>query len=460
MHNRWHSLALFFCSLFAPLTSWAGEIVSGPMLGYRAHREVFVWLETRDADEVVLEYWLKEDPGSTERITYHDVPHHPAKGQIHHFVPGLLKMGATYDYRILIDGDEAELAAPATFTTQDIWEWRKPPPDFEFLVGSCSYVNDPEYDRPGEGYGKTTRTFELMGESGADFMIWTGDNWYWRESDYRSVSGMWYRPSHDRSIPEMQKFLGSMHHYATWDDHDYGPNDSNWSFEYKDLALDIFKAYWGNHTYGEADNPGVYSKFYWGDAAFFLMDNHYYRDAAGVDQEKNPDKTQWGRRQMEWLKQSLLAAKELEHFRFLFIATGNQMLQTAPFGEPHELYRREREELMEFIVENEITGVVFLTGDVHHSALYRRQIGDSSQWVYEITSSPLSSGSWDAAKSHKANDPHVIAGTLIGTQNFVKVSITGKGSKRAIRVVCIDKEGTTRFDHTIPGAELRPRKSD
>lgn len=442
--------------LFLPAIAWAGSLVSGPMLGYRAHREVFLWVETRDAREVVLEYWLREAPDTVHRLAHHDTPHHPGGGQIHHFVPGLLKMGTHYDYRLLIDGKEAELAAPATFAAQDLWEWRKPPPDFSFLMGSCAYINDPEFDRPGPGYGKTTRTFELMAETGADFMVWTGDNWYWREPDYNSVSGMWYRPSHDRAIPEMQKLLGVMHHYATWDDHDYGPNDSNWSFEYKELALDIFKAYWGNHTYGEAANPGVYSKFYWGDAAFFLMDNHYYRDAAGLDQDRHPEKTQWGRHQLEWLKQSLLAAKELRHFRFLFIATGNQMLQTRPYGEPHELYRREREELMDFIVENEVTGVVFLTGDVHHSAMYRRQLGDAGQWVYEITSSPLSSGSWDAANSEKKDDPYVIPGTLIGDQNFVQVDLTGQGDTRQLTVTCIDKQGDTRFRHIIRAIDLEP----
>lgn len=453
-----HMRSLVLFALLLPTLAWAGEIVSGPMLGYRAHREVFLWLETRDAKSVVLEYWRRDRPGDVKRITHDNVPHHPAHGQIHHFVPGLLNMGATYDYRVVIDGKTTKLAAPATFKTQDLWEWRKPPPDFEFLVGSCAYINDPEYDRPGPSYGKTTRTFELMADSGADFMIWTGDNWYWREADYNSISGLWYRPSHDRAIPEMQKLLGVMHHYATWDDHDYGPNDSNWSYEYKETALDIFKAYWGNHTYGERDNPGVYSKFYWGDAAFILMDNHYYRDAAGLDQDKHPEKTQWGRPQLEWLKQSLLAAKELDHFRFIFIATGNQMLQTSPYGEPHELYRREREELMTFIAENEITGVVFLTGDVHHAAMYRRQLSATGQWVYEITSSPLSSGAWeDAASSYKAKDPHVIAGTLIGDQNFVKVAINGHGKERALQITCIDKQGDVRFEHTIKATDLEPK---
>ena len=450
--TRW----LFLFVLIHALAWATGSIVSGPMLGYRAHREVFLWLETKNATEVTLTYWLHGQPDTAKAITHTNQQTTPAGTQIHHFRPGLLEMGAQYDYKLTIDSTEPTLAAPAKFATQALWEWRKPPPDFSFLVGSCAYINDPVYDRPGTPYGKTTRTFELMGDSGADFMIWTGDNWYWREPDYDSISGLWYRPSHDRAIPEMQKLLGVMHHYATWDDHDYGPNDSNWSYEYKDTALDIFKAYWGNHSYGERGNPGVYSKFYWGDAAFFLMDNHYYRDAAELDQDKHPEKTQWGRHQLEWLKQSLLAAKELKHFKFLFIATGNQMLQTQPLGEQYELYRREREELMNFIEENAITGVVFLTGDVHHSAMYRRQLGDRGPWIYEITSSPFSSGSWNVAASEKAGDPFLISDTLVGDQNFVRVDVRGEKDARELVVTCIDKQGDTRFTQIIKLTDLQP----
>ena len=456
MHLRIRSVVrlLLLCAALVPAL-FAGSIVSGPMLGYRAHREVFLWLETKDAETVTLTYWLQGHPETTQSITHREVEAHPAGGQIHHFRPGLLKMGGIYDYKLVIDGEEQTLAAPATFATQNQWEWRTPPPDFSFILGSCAYINEPEFDRPGEPYGKTTRTYELMGESGADFMIWTGDNWYWREADYDSISGLWHRPSHDRAIPEMQKLLGVMHHYATWDDHDYGPNDSNWSYEYKDTALEIFKAYWGNHVYGERDNPGVYSKFYWGDAAFFLMDNHYYRDAAGLDQDKHPTKSQWGRQQLEWLKQSLLAAKELRHFKFLFIATGNQMLQSTARGESHDLYRNEREELMTFIVENKLSGVVFLTGDVHFSAVYKREL-KPGQWVYEITSSPLSSGSWNVETSANAKDPAVIPGTPVGDQNFVRIDVRGEGRTRQLLVTCIDKQGDVRFTQVIKLSDLQP----
>lgn len=440
--------------IVTPLLQAAGQLVSGPMLGYQAHREVFLWVETRDAQTVALKYWPAGQPTQVQQLTNPQLQVTPAGGQITHFRPGLLEMGVAYEYELLINGEKQTLPFPARFNTKPQWEWRTPPPDFKFLVGSCAYFNDPPYDRPGQPYGKTVETFRLAGESGADFMVWLGDNWYWREADFDSISGLWYRASHDRAVPEMRKLLGTMHHYAIWDDHDYGPNDSDWSYEFKEEALKIFQAYWGNPSYGEKSHPGVYTKFYWGDAVFILMDNHYYRDSAELNQDKYPDKSQWGRRQLDWLKQSLLQAKVLKHYTFKFIATGNQMLQTNPKGEPHELYRREREELISFIREQGITGVVFLTGDVHHTGLYRRQLGDDGPWVYEITSSPLSSGSWAVEKSSAVNDPHVIRDTLVGDQNFVTVSVGGEGADRALTVTCTDKQGATRFTQVIKATEL------
>lgn len=453
------ALAAAFLSLATLAT--AGTLVSGPMLGYRAHREVFLWVETKDAQWVTLEYWQAGKPETRQTIKRTEIPVTPAGGQISHFRPGLLELGATYEYALSIDGEKQVFPFPTRFQTKALWEWRSPPPDFKFLVGSCAYINDPVYDRPGTPYGKTVNTFTLMGDSGADFMVWLGDNWYYREPDYDSISGLWYRPQHDRAIPEMRKLLASMHHYATWDDHDYGPNDSNWSYEFKDEALKIFQAYWGNPSYGETGNPGVYTKFYWGDAAFFMMDNHFHRDAAAINQELNPAKTQWGRRQLDWLKQSLLQAKELGHFKFLFISTGNQMLQTEPRGEGHEFYRREREELLNFIREYNLTGVVFLTGDVHHSGIYRRRLTPASPWIYEVTASPFSAGSWDVLASGKANDPYVLKDTLVGDQNFCTVAVTGQGAERALVISSTDKQGVVRFTHTVKATDLGyvPRRS-
>lgn len=442
--------------LLAPhFATAAGTLVSGPMLGYRAHRETVLTLETKDAAEVRIDYQIAGRPDTARSQTITAPWISPAGGQPLKFVLPLLEMGASYTYTLTIDGKLQTFPYPLAFKTADLWEWRKPAPDFSFLFGSCAYLNDAPYDRPGAPYGKGTEIFRHMAASRADFTLWGGDNLYLREADYSSESGIWYRYSHDRATPDLQPLWAAMNHYATWDDHDYGPDNANASYEFKDVTLAAFKAYWGNPTYGETANPGVYGKFLWADAAFFLMDDRTHRDDTTLDQDKNPRKTAWGERQTTWLKQSLLASKASRNQRFRFIVTGGQMIQTSEKNrsETHERYRREREELIAFIKDNNITGVIFLTGDVHHTALYRRPLSDT-RFIYELTSSPFSSGSWDAAKSEKASDPFVIPGTIVGTQNYCHVALAGAKETRAVQIRCYDKTNALQWEHTIPASAL------
>ena len=436
----------------------AGTLVSGPMLGYQAHRETVLVLETRDARKVRVDYQIEGRPETALSKTITAPWVSPAGGQPIKIVLPMLEMGARYTYRLSIDGKLQTFPYPLTFRTSDLWEWRKDPPEFSFLFGSCAYLNDPAYDRPGKAYGQGTEIFRHMAESGADFTLWGGDNLYLREADYSSESGIWYRYAVTRATPDLQKLFAVMNHYAIWDDHDYGPDNANASFEFKDVTLKAFQTYWGNPTYGEADHPGVYGKFVWGDAAFFLMDDRTHRDDTTLDQDKNPRKTAWGERQISWLKQSLLHSKALKNYRFKFIVTGGQVIQTAiktTRSETHELYRREREDLIAFIVENKISGVVFLTGDVHHTALYRRAINPAgTQFIYELTSSPLSSSSWPAATSEKAQDPVVVPGTILGTQNYCQIRLVGEKASRALVIRCYDKTNAFLWEQTIPASAL------
>ena len=71
-------------------------------------------------------------------------------------------------------------------------------------------------------------------------MMWLGDNMYLRTPDFLSNTGIRHRYRHARSLPELQPLLGSVHHYAIWDDHDYGPNDADGSFVNKQLTESAF----------------------------------------------------------------------------------------------------------------------------------------------------------------------------------------------------------------------------
>ena len=97
----------------------AGQLVSGPMLGYQAHREVFLWLEVKDASVVALEYWIAGRPDTRKTIGVNAPPPTPGGGQIVHFRPGLLEMGAAYEYSLSVDGQPLAFPDPLTVRTAD-----------------------------------------------------------------------------------------------------------------------------------------------------------------------------------------------------------------------------------------------------------------------------------------------------------------------------------------------------
>lgn len=426
------------------------------MLGYQTHREVLIWVETADAQSVRLTYHPAGQSDAVRSLTASDLTLTPAGTQVIKFVVPLLEMGQTYSYAIAVDDTPVTLPYSLSFKTTAQWEWRSPPPDFSFLFGSCAYFNDPPYDRPGTPYGAGTEIFKHMAKSGADFMLWGGDNLYLRESDWSSESGIWYRYSKDRSTPDLQPLLAAMPQYATWDDHDFGPNNSNTSYELKQVSLEAFQTYWGNRTYGEPDNPGIYGKFQWGDAAFFLLDNRYHRDESETDEAALADKSQFGREQLDWLRQNLISMKEgnnIRHSPIRFIVLGTQFLSDRLYSdsEGHSRFKAERDEILEIIRTHQIPGVIFLSGDVHYTELVKRT--DLTPYpLYELSSSPMASG---ALSRELHADPNRIEGTAVQTQNYCRIALSGPPSDRLITITCYSKTNEQLWQQVIRANDLK-----
>jgi len=187
------------------------------------------------------------------------------------------------------------------------------------------------------------------------------------------------------------------------------------------------------------------------------MDNRWYRDDDLIDEKFTPGpmKTQYGARQRDWLKQGLVHAQKEKHAKFKFIVTGGQVI--TDFGgesETFAYYTHEREDLLKFIVDQGITGVVFLTGDVHFTELAKEKIG-ATQWVYELTSSPFASGASNLGNTERKNDPHRVDGTLVVDQNHCTLALGGPENARVLTLACFDKTGVKRWERTISEAELK-----
>ena len=418
-------------------------LASGPMPGYSEKREVLIWLQTRGTSKVYLEYYPEGQNSAVARSE--EITTSEKTGFTASFILKRLMPGTRYNYSIFIDGKKVTKPYPFTFATQKLWEWREDPPEFSFLTGSCAYVNDEPYDRPGKPYGGDYRIFSDMAEKGGDFMLWLGDNVYLREAEWSTRDGMIYRYSHTRSLPEMQKMLATMHHYAIWDDHDFGPNDSDRGWRNKEDALDVFKMFWGNPTYGVEGKPGITTSFRWADVEFFLLDNRYYRTP---NKRKTGERTVLGEHQREWLIDALAGSNAT----FKIVAIGGQFLNPAKRFENYSNFEAERQWILDMIRDEGITGVIFLTGDRHSSELDIMP-REGTYPLHEFTISTLSAGASTSAE--KDENPLRHPGTLLAERNYAKFTVSGKSKERVLKCTVYNTDGVEKWNYLISEKDVK-----
>ena len=441
------ALLLSLFTIYTFISIAQPRIISGPMLGPVELRDAKIWMEVSQEVKSAAIQFNKKGDTKTKTVLY--------KGQLENefnpiqFTIGGLDFNTTYQYKTWINGKATNYGGE--FTTKDLWQWRKPPPEFSFLTGGCAYINEPIYDRPGKPYGGDSSIFETMAKEKSAFMIWTGDAWYTREVDYYSDWGLWYRASHDRSAPVMQNFLKSMSQFGIWDDHDYGPNDIGKNYILKETSREIWKKYWCNPSYGE-NGQGTYTMTNWGDADIFLTDDRWWRSDDNmkdtVDGFPNDEKQMLGEQQMEWLKNSLLFSTAT----FKIIVLGSQALNPVSPFDKWSAFPAEYEEMKSFLKENKINGVLFLTGDRHHSEIIKLD-RPGTYSLFDITVSPLTSGTHTFSGVEK-NNPYRVLG-IDEKQNYAKFSFSGKRGERKLTVNFLGIKGDKLGEWSISEKELK-----
>ena len=441
----------FICLLFLLLSgcavkrsvqspSFGEELINGPMVGYSTMKEVPVWVQTTGAATVQLSYWPVKDL-TGDRIWEVNLSYSEAittsknTGFTAKLIADKLEPGVEYRYQVSLNGKGV---AEGIFQTQVLWQHRTEPPDFTFSLGSCAYINEEAADRPGSEYGKDYHIFESIHDQDPDFMIWMGDNAYLRETDWNSMTGIWHRYTHSRNVPEMKELMANTHNYAVWDDHDYGPNNSDRSYVLKDSTLKVFNHFWANPGHGIHGQPGITTKFQWADCEFFLLDNRYFRSP---NKRTDGVRTILGEQQLNWLIDQLINSNA----SFKFVVIGGQVLNTAAVYENYATFPRERKRIIEAIQTNNIKNVVFLTGDRHHSEVsVLKEEGYPA--IYDITSSPLTAGIHSAAD--EGNDLRV-PGSYVGDRSFGFISIDGERRNRRLTLQFKNSEGDILYDYSI-----------
>ncbi len=417
----------------------ADLLQSGPMVGYAEMREVMLWVQTTRPAIVFFAYWPEGQPDSVHYTDMYETRKEEAWTA--HLVADEVEPGRTYEYQLYLNKQPVKLAWPTRFKTPPLWQWRTDPPEFTVATGSCAYINEPPYDRPGKPYGGEYEIFTSIYEQHPDIMLWLGDNTYLREADWFSWTGIVKRYTHTRSLPEMQPLLANASNYAIWDDHEYGPNDADRTFVHKDKTLRAFRLFWGNPSYGlpGACGPnGITTYFQWGDVDFFLLDNRWFRPPNDC---KTCEKTILGKEQLEWLIEALAASKAT----FKLVAVGGQVLNTVERWETWaNLAPEERNYLLGRLAAEGVRNLIFLTGDRHHTEL-SKFVNEQGWTVYDLTSSPLTSRSGPRDEVNKLRVP----GTLVTKRNFVTLTFSGPRKQRTCTLRCFDAQGNELWQYVI-----------
>jgi len=409
---------LFFLSLF----SWA-QIQT--MIGHVGMRNAALWMHDESkSNSVTIAYSSDKKTWSTTSAVLSE-----DHSYCHTFTLSELLPKTTY--YVLFTTANAK-SDTLQFTTQELWQWRKDPPSCTVAFGSCAYINDAEFDRPGKPYGQDTRIFQSIADQKPNAMIWLGDNIYYREGDWETYQNMMNRYFHARKVNSMQALLNACPNYAIWDDHDFGPNDCDGTFVYRKESLQAFNDVWANSNSGipgGSTNCNT-AKVQVNDIDIYLIDNRSFRTpykTTGVQAKMIGDE------QLTWLIEDLKSSRA----SFKLICIGSQVVNSVPVFETFANYTEESKKLFQLIEENQIKNIIFLTGDRHFAELSERTLTNDIR-VLDITTSPLTSSPYTNVKEENT---YRVKGTLFEEQNFCTIQFNGPTKQREAIIELHDAKG-------------------
>ena len=170
------------------------------MLGYVDMREARIWLGNNSYTQAQIHY--RESGRFSAHETLIPITLNENNQYTTTAVLSPLKPGTAYTYWVEANdpaGVTALIGDTSRFTTQPLWQFRSEPPNFTLATGSCSFINVPELDRPGDPFGGEYGIYSAIAAKKPNVMVWLGDNIYLREADYHCETCIDERYLHSRS---------------------------------------------------------------------------------------------------------------------------------------------------------------------------------------------------------------------------------------------------------------------
>ena len=205
-----------------------------------------------------------------------------------------------------------------------------------------------------------------------DFFLHLGDTIYAdRNGTAHRLEEFWAKYRTNRDDLSTQYCFNQTSVYVTWDDHEvtdnYLPGEP-----LAPVGQRAFLDYWPIRHIGR-DPTRIYRSFRWGkNVELFILDTRQYRNL-----KKG---TMLGDLQREWFLDGIAKSTAL----FKFIATSVTMAGGG--SDRWDGFPKERQQILRYINEKKIHGVVFLSADMHYAAITNIP---KSGGIKDITVGPL-----------------------------------------------------------------------
>lgn len=228
-----------------------------------------------------------------------------------------------------------------------------------------------------------------------------------------------YRRGYDdlQLQPNQVSLYDSGSYIHVWDDHEFGPNDSDGTHPGKGNAAQVFREREPHHTLPESG--AIYRTWMWGRVQVVIWDCRYYRSPAS--DPDGPSKTMLGSAQKTWF-QGVLSASTAE---VIIVVSSVQWMSGGDDSWPG--YATERQEIADMITASGKAGrLIMISADAHKLAI---DTGGNNAW-----------GSWpcavfaarDASPSAVSGDYDVLEQGGIG--QYGTVTVTDLGSLITVKL--------------------------
>jgi alkaline phosphatase D len=299
--------------------------------------------------------------------------------------------------------------------------------DFDVLAfGSCNRSDLPQ------------RLWEHILRQKPDVWVWLGDNIY---GDTRDQTVLARKYEQQRRNVNYQKLRARIPIVGTWDDHDYGENDSGRYYPLREISKKLLLTFLDEPpTSPRWTRSGVYTSYLlgYGDQTIklILLDGRSFREDPGEDADL------LGSEQWQWLEQELQARPLARSY---IIASSSQVIPTEHRFEKWHDFPRARSRLLNLLERANLPSVLLMSGDRHHAEISRLVLSSKTPPLYEITSSGLThSRDWEQEPNvYRVGEPYY-------GLNFGIIRFLWHDQPASVILEARDERGRVRLATTIP----------